>query len=100
VADVDRGAASFFGLSLLAFGSLAASMTYFLPPLGLENDERLEAQRQLLVQHYLSAAAERETEPPPREPNAETERTAAGSSGQATPTEAGAMGKITSKSPR
>lgn len=96
VADVDRSAAGFFGLSLLSFGSLAVAMAYFLPPLGLEDDEQLTARRQLLVQQYLSAAAEREQERERLTPGAEAQRAAPNPSGPSAAGESGAMGKTTS----
>lgn len=95
VDGVDRSAAGFFGLSLLSFASLATAMAYFLPPLGLEDDEQLMARRQVLVQQYLSAAAEREQEQARQEPGAEARREHADRSGQQAAGESGAMGKTT-----
>jgi hypothetical protein len=58
---------AFFGLSALATGVVVASMAFFMPPMGLTDDEGTDRDRIYMIQQYLDAAAEREheTEPTP-----------------------------------
>jgi len=58
----DRGFAAYLALSLSTFGGLLAGLAYFTPPLGLEDESGIDKERLLLVQHYMSALAQREQE--------------------------------------
>ena len=52
--------ASYFGLSMLAVGTVAGALAYASPAFGLVDDEGLSSERLYLIQQYLSAAAERD----------------------------------------
>src|SRR5262245_23419360 len=54
--------AMYFGLSFLTVGGLLAAMAFFVPPMGLTDDEELDKDALYLMQQYLKAAAEREQE--------------------------------------
>ena len=56
----DWNVAMYFGLSFLAHAGLIAAMAFFVPPLGLTDDEELDKDALFLMQQYLKAAAERE----------------------------------------
>ena len=49
----DWGVAMYFGLSLAAVGGLVAAMAFFVPPLGLTDDEDLDKDALYLMQQYL-----------------------------------------------
>ena len=59
---LDRTYISYLAASMATFGSLLAGLAYFTPPLGLEDDSAIDKDRLVLVQHYLSALAQREEE--------------------------------------
>lgn len=61
-ASIDWDVAGYFGMSLLSFGGLVAALAYFVPPLGMEDEEGIDKNRLLLLQQYLSASAERAQE--------------------------------------
>jgi pSer/pThr/pTyr-binding forkhead associated (FHA) protein len=52
----------YIGLSLLVHTGLLAAMAFFMPPLGLTDDEGVSKDQLFLIQQYLNAAAEREME--------------------------------------
>jgi hypothetical protein len=87
--------AGYFGASLLSFGGLVAALAYFVPPIGMEDDEGISKDRLLLLQQYLSASAERVQEqqnehtkdPSPQE----------GGTGTQAQGESGALGKPESR---
>ncbi|MEJ2219093.1 MAG: FHA domain-containing protein, partial [Gemmatimonadota bacterium] len=58
-ANMDWTVASYFGLSLLAHAGLIAAMAFFVPPLGLTDDEEIDKEQLYLIQQYLKSAAER-----------------------------------------
>lgn len=62
----------YVGLSMLAHVGLIAAMAFFMPPLGMLDDEGLSRDQQYLIQQYLNAAAEREQEEKETEQVAET----------------------------
>jgi hypothetical protein len=59
---LDQAYVSYLALSMATFGGLLAGLAYFTPPLGLEDDSAIDKDRLVLVQHYLSALAQREEE--------------------------------------
>jgi len=58
----DRNYISYLALSAASFGGLLAALAYFTPPLGLGDESAVDKDRLILVQHYLSALAQREEE--------------------------------------
>lgn len=58
----------YFGASLGTFGGLLLSLAYFTPVQGLVDAAAPDKQRMILLQQYLSAAAEREQRDPPLDP--------------------------------
>jgi hypothetical protein len=58
----DRNYISYLALSASTFGGLFAALAYFTPPLGLGDESAIDKNRLVLVQHYLSALAQREEE--------------------------------------
>lgn len=56
----DWNMVSYFAVSLGTFGSLLGGLAYFVPPLGLQDDDALDKSRRMLLSQYLNAAAERE----------------------------------------
>lgn len=57
---MDPEAAAYFGLSVVATGAFLAALAFFVPSLGLTDDETLDAERLYVLGAYLSASAERE----------------------------------------
>jgi hypothetical protein len=60
VASFDAAMAGFFGGSLLCSAAVVAALAYFVPPLGLVEDEGAQREQTALIQQYMTAAAERE----------------------------------------
>jgi hypothetical protein len=58
----DWALASSFGLSLLGAAAMVAAMAFFVPPLGLTEDDGADATRFITIQQYLKSSAEREQE--------------------------------------
>jgi hypothetical protein len=61
-ANIDWTVFTYFGLSLLASSGFIAALAFFVPPLGLTDDEDVNKDQLFLIQQYLNAAAEREQE--------------------------------------
>jgi hypothetical protein len=88
----------YVGLSLLAHIGLIAAMAFFVPPLGLSDDEGLSRDQQYLIQQYLDAAAEREQEQKETEQVAETNAdNKEGGTGTRAKGEEGSMGNPNTK---
>lgn len=96
-AGFDWTVAMYFGLTFLSFGSLLASMAYFVPPLGLTDESEIDKNRLLLIQQFLNAAAEREQEEKTEEVVTEEADNKEGGTGERHKGEEGSMGKETSK---
>lgn len=97
-AGMDWAVATYFGLSLLAHAGFIAAMAFFVPPLGLTDDEGIDKDQMRLIQQYLKSAAEREQEE--KETEAVTEDNAdnkEGGTGTRAKGEEGSMGNPTSK---
>lgn len=88
----------YVGLSLLAHIGLIAAMAFFVPPMGLTDEEGLSRDQQYLIQQYLQAAAEREQEQKETEQVAETNAdNKEGGTGTRAKGEEGSMGNPNTK---
>ncbi len=97
-AGVEWAVFSYFGLSLAAVGGFVAAMAFFVPPLGLTDDEDINQDQLYLIQQYLQAAAEREQEEKETEQVAEENAdNKEGGTGTRAKGEEGSMGNPTSK---
>ncbi len=56
----DWSFASAFGLSLLGAAAMVAAMAFFIPPMGLVDDEGMDQSHFITIQQYLKSSAERE----------------------------------------
>jgi pSer/pThr/pTyr-binding forkhead associated (FHA) protein len=97
-AGLDWSVLLYFGASFLGVGGFIAAMAFFVPPLGLTDDEDIDKNALYLMQQFLDAAAEREqeekeTEQPP-DANADNKE---GGTGTRAKGEEGSMGKQDSK---
>src|SRR5690606_18659309 len=52
----------YFALSFFTVGGFIAALAFFVPPMGLLDDEGIDKDQLFLMQQYLKAAAEREEE--------------------------------------
>jgi hypothetical protein len=97
-AGTEWGVFGYFGLSFAAVGGFIAAMAFFVPPLGLTDDEEINQDQLYLIQQYLNAAAEREQEEKETEQvsedNADNKE---GGTGTRAKGEEGSMGNPTSK---
>ncbi len=95
---IDWNVLAYFGLSMLSVGGLVAAMAFFVPPLGLSDDEGIDQDQLYLIQQYLDAAAEKELEEEETEqvPDADADNKEGGT-GTRAKGEEGSMGKETSK---
>jgi hypothetical protein len=93
----DWTVASYFGLSFLAHAGLIAAMAFFVPPLGLTDDEDLDKDALFLMQQYLNSAAEREQEEKEPEVVQENSDNKEGGTGTRAKGEEGSMGNPTTK---
>jgi hypothetical protein len=97
-ANMDWTVATYFGLSLLAHAGLIAAMAFFVPPLGLTDDEDIDKDQLYLIQQYLKSAAEREQEEKETEQIAEENAdNREGGTGTRAKGEEGSMGNPNSK---
>lgn len=92
------GATGFIGLSLLGHAAIVASMAMFMP--AMSNDaESIDRDQMLLMQKFLTAAAERELDTPKPEAGPSEEATGGGAKGgEPHKGEAGAAGTQASSS--
>src|SRR5215471_6715537 len=97
-AGTDMNTLLYVGLSLLAHVGIIAAMAFFVPPLGLNDEEGLSRDQQYLIQQYLQAAAEREQEEKETEQVAETNAdNKEGGTGTRAKGEEGSMGNPNTK---
>lgn len=97
-AGMDWNVILYFGASFLGVGGFIAAMAFFVPPLGLTDDEDVDKNALYLMQQFLNAAAERELEE--KETEQVTEQDAdnkEGGTGTRAKGEEGSMGKQDSK---
>jgi hypothetical protein len=98
LANADTSSLLYVGLSLLAHVGLIAAMAFFVPPMGLTDEEGLSRDQQYLIQQYLQAAAEREQEQKETEQIAETDAdNKEGGTGTRAKGEEGSMGNPNTK---
>jgi hypothetical protein len=97
-AGVDWTVFVYFALSFLAHAGLIAAMAFFVPPLGLTDDEGIDKDQLYLIQQFLDAAAEREMEEKETEEVAEEQAdNKEGGTGTRAKGEEGSMGNPTTK---
>ncbi|HKO89509.1 MAG TPA: AgmX/PglI C-terminal domain-containing protein [Polyangiaceae bacterium] len=95
---IDWNVMAYFGLSMLSVGGLIAAMAFFVPPLGLSDDEGIDQDQLYLIQQFLNAAAERELEEEETEQVSDSDAdNKEGGTGTRAKGEEGSMGKETSK---
>lgn len=58
----DHHTAASFGITALVCGALMGTLAYFVPPLGLTEDDSAAQDRMYAIQQYLASASERERE--------------------------------------
>jgi pSer/pThr/pTyr-binding forkhead associated (FHA) protein len=95
--NFDWAVAMYFGLSFLTVGGLLAAMAFFVPPMGLTDDEELDKDALYLMQQYLKAAAEREQEEKETEVVQDNSDNKEGGTGTRAKGEEGSMGNPTTK---
>jgi len=94
---IDWNVLAYFGLSLLSVGGLVAAMAFFVPPLGLSDDEGIDQDQLYLIQQFLDAAAEKELEEEKTEQVSDDADNKEGGTGTRAKGEEGSMGKESSK---
>ncbi len=87
-----RNVLGFFGASALSTGALLGAMAFFVPPLGINDNEAIDADRLYLMQQYLEASAQREEEQKPTDQTSD-EGQSGGQEGARATGEEGASGK-------
>jgi hypothetical protein len=88
----------YFALSFFTVGGFIAALAFFVPPMGLLDDEGIDKDQMFLMQQYLKAAAEREEEEKETEQVSEEDAdNKEGGTGTRAKGEEGSMGKQTSK---
>lgn len=93
LATGDRRMAGAFGLTIAASAMLVGAMAYFMPPLGLTDDEGTGQSQAYAMQQYLTASAEREMQIDDQQ-NATDRNDSEGGTGQAARHESGELGKV------
>jgi FHA domain len=88
----DTRMASAFGLTLAASAMLVGAMAYFVPPLGITDDE-VNPHSTYVMQQYLTASAERERQMT-EDQDAADKNSSEGGTGQAAKHESGELGKV------
>jgi hypothetical protein len=97
-AGMEWAVLAYFGFSFAGIGGLVTAMAFFVPPLGLTDDEGINQDQLYLIQQYLQAAAEREQEEKETEQVAEDNAdNKEGGTGTRAKGEEGSMGNPTSK---
>jgi hypothetical protein len=95
LASADRSVLSAFGISFAATAALIGSFAFWMPALGLTDDEGLDNERMVLMKQYLSASAQRELEEQKSNTDAAgSQESAAGKPAEAAAGREGAMGKL------
>jgi hypothetical protein len=93
----ESNAAGFFGMSALLAASFVGAMAFFVPAMGLTDDEGADADRVYTIQQYLSANAERSRELAESQETASDAQQGGGERAEAARGSSGAMGKPTAK---
>ncbi|HET7542082.1 MAG TPA: AgmX/PglI C-terminal domain-containing protein [Polyangiaceae bacterium] len=95
LASAEPSVLSAFGVSFTAAAALIASFAFWMPALGLSDDEGLDNERLVLMKQYLNASAVRELEE--KQANADeagSQESAPGKPAEAAAGREGAMGKL------
>ena len=90
----DRSALSAFGLSFAVVGALVASFAFWVPAMGLTDDEELDRDRLETMKQYLSAQAERNREEEAEKDQSGNKDNQPGAPAEAAQGREGAMGKL------
>ncbi len=96
-ARTDTSSLLYVGLSMAAHASLIGAMAFFVPPLGLTDGEAMGRDQVYLIQQYLQAAADRETEARDNTGATASEDVREGGSGSAAAGEQGVTGTPNTK---
>lgn len=91
LAALAGGATGFVGLSFLGHAAIVASLALFMPKMSPDDSDAIDRDQMMLMQKYLSASAERETEQL-KETGPSDSTSGGGSTGEAHKDEAGAAG--------
>ena len=95
LANADRSVLSAFGVSFAAAAALIGSFAFWMPALGLTDDEGLDNDRMVLMKQYLTASAQRELDEQKSNTEAAgSQESAAGKPAEAAAGREGAMGKL------
>jgi hypothetical protein len=95
LASADRSLLSAFGVSFAAAAALIGSFAFWMPALGLTDDEALDSERLVMMKQYLSASAERDLEEKQAQADeAGSQQSAPGKPAEAASGREGAMGKL------
>jgi len=95
LASADRSVLSAFGVSFAAAAALIGSFAFWMPAMGLTDDEGLDNERMVLMKQYLTASAQRELEQEKSNTDeAGSKESAAGKPAEAAAGREGAMGKL------
>jgi hypothetical protein len=90
-------AAGFFGLSATIAAAFVSAMAFFVPAMGLNDDETSGNDRLVMIQQYLAANAERNRELMEKDAPATDAEKGGGERAEAARNESGAMGKPSAK---
>jgi len=94
LSNADRPLLAAFALSFTAVAALVGSFAFWMPALGLTDDEGLDNERLVLMKQYLSASAQRELEEQKSDSgDAGSKDSAEGKPAEAAAGREGAMGK-------
>jgi hypothetical protein len=96
-ASDDHAAASYFGLSAAVVAAFVGAMAFFVPAMGVTEDETSDAERVYMVQQYLAANAERNRELTEQDQGATDAQQGGGEKSAGAKGESGAMGKLGAK---
>ena len=67
LATLAGGATGFVGLSFLGHAAIVASLAMFMPKMSTDDTDAMDRDQMMLMQKFLSASAERETEQQPKD---------------------------------
>lgn len=93
----DSSAAGFFGLSACIAAAFVGAMAFFVPAMGLTDDEGNENERLVLIQQYLAASAEKNRELEETTAEDTDREKGGGERAEAARGDSGALGKPTAK---
>lgn len=96
-AKSDSAAAGYFGLSASIAAAFCGAMAFFVPAMGLTDDESVDNERKVLIQQYLAANAERNRELEQKTEEAGQNEQGTGERAEAAKGDSGAMGKPSAK---